>query len=76
MTARVVTLIGGPADLQRHTIEEHLTYYRVAVIPKDCDFDRPVKMARPLELLCETACYRIVQVDRSVWVGVHEGRGR
>ncbi|MGO1069498.1 hypothetical protein [Lysobacter sp. CA199] len=65
----VVTLLGGPADLQRHTVEE-LPYYRVAVMPEGHDFATPKRLAAPLELRCRTALYRVERVDRHVWIGV------
>ena len=76
MSNRSVTLLGGPADLQRHMIPAHITSYRVAALPQNepasvsyYDFFDPTC---PVKYSAEVHTYVIRQVGRTTFVGVHE----
>lgn len=75
-----VTLIGGPADLQRHVLpDRHMGYFTTAVMP-------PMQYAPQHriyprgnadiqcgeKLICETARYLLREVARDVYVGIYE----
>jgi len=71
-----VTLIGGPADLQRHVVDDRLQYIQVAsmdahVAPYRHDDCRPIH-----NLSVTTHTYDIRQVDRNVFVGLWTGKHR
>lgn len=63
-----VTLIGGPSDLQRHTVHNIGRYFETATIERaayfdERDWDRPVLATRHR--------YVLQQVGYKTFIGVH-----
>lgn len=72
-----VTLLGGPADLQRHTIDPGMRIYQVAVLdPMQAQvFRAPFADYTPTAYV-NTHTYEIRQVDHEVFVGIWQKRWR
>jgi len=68
-----VTLIGGPADLQRHVVDNRMNHICVASMnPLPA---RPYCGGEPLHnLTLTTHTYDIRQIDRDVYLGLWTGR--
>ena len=68
-----VTLLGGPADLQRHTIDDRLRHYQVAVLDQSRApmYDTPFSQ---YTATVHTHTYEIRQVDHKVYVGIWQQR--
>ncbi|WP_266156766.1 hypothetical protein [Dyella silvatica] len=66
-----VTLLGGPADLQRHSIDSQLSRYQVAVLDNPAIYHAPFA---DYTAVVNTHTYMIRQVDRDVFVGIWQRR--
>lgn len=77
MKTMQVTLLGGPADLQRHVIDRGIRSYQVAVLDQRmaAAYDAPFAHYSPVVTL-NTHTYEIRQVGENVFVGVWQERWR
>ncbi|WP_355586203.1 hypothetical protein [Xanthomonas cannabis] len=75
MNIQNVTLIGGPADGQRHSIDVELhRTYAVAVLhdgDREVRFFEERKGSELMHVHCRKHIYFIRQVGHHAWAGVH-----